>query len=220
MNSNRQLINLAGLLIVIAILVAGVALVALPMWAQSRTIDENTMTVEQTNAVYEAQIAQLSAAGENIEEVDVDLAELRTAIPAATSLDDVFEIISAAAERTEVVVNLIKVGDAEKWMPRAGAADEGETQTPAEATTEDAEEATPAPNTEPVASASETAPDAAVGPQQQLTVTIEVAAPDARTAMAFVDALGRGPRLLAPIDATLDDGTLTVTVLTFMRTED
>ena len=105
-------------------------------------------------------------------------------------------------------------------MPRAGAADEGETQTPAEATTEDAEEATPAPNTEPVASASETAPDAAVGPQQQLTVTIEVAAPDARTAMAFVDALGRGPRLLAPIDATLDDGTLTVTVLTFMRTED
>ncbi len=38
--------------------------------------------------------------------------------------------------------------------------------------------------------------------------------------MAFVDALGAGPRLISPIDATLDDGTLTVTVLTFMRTED
>ena len=105
MNSNRQLINLAGLLIVIAILVAGVALVALPMWAQSRTIDENTMTVEQTNAVYEAQIAQLSAAGENIEEVDVDLASCARRfrrLPAWTMCSKSFRLLLTHRSRRQL----------------------------------------------------------------------------------------------------------------------
>jgi hypothetical protein len=51
-----------------------------------------------------------------------------------------------------------------------------------------------------------------------LTIVVELA--DASQAAAFIDALGRGPRLLAPIDGTLDDGTLTVTALAFIRTEE
>jgi hypothetical protein len=51
-------------------------------------------------------------------------------------------------------------------------------------------------------------------------VTIRVAVPSAEAAAAFMDALGRGPRLLLPIDGTLDGPTLTVTALALVRTED
>lgn len=220
MNSNRQLVNLVGILLVVAILVAGVALVALPMYAQSQTIDANTVTVEQTNAIYEAQIAQLAAADEQIDAVDADLAALRTAIPAKTSLDDVFEIIAAASDRAHVTINTIKVVDPEDWMPRTGVETDPEAAAAAEAAP-DADAATD-PTTDDGSAPEGTATEEQIGPkpQQQLTVTIEVEVADAQAAMAFVDALGSGKRLIAPIDATLDDGTLTVTVLTFFRTED
>lgn len=232
MNSNRQLVNLVGLLLVVAILVAGVALVALPMYAQSQTIDANTLSVEQTNAVFEVQIAQLTAAGEQVEAIDADLAALRSAIPAKTSLDDVFEIIAAASDRADVTISTIKVVDPEQWAPRAGvdtdpsAAAAAEAAPDADAATDPATddgsaEVTDGSATDETAT-DEAATDEQVGPQpqQQLTVTIEVEVADAEAAMAFVDALGRGKRLIAPIDATLADGTLTVTVLTFIRTED
>lgn len=229
MNSNRQLVNLVGLLLVVAIVVAGVALVALPMYAQSQTIDASTVTVEQTNAVYEAQIAQLAAAGEQVEAIDADLAALRSAIPAKTSLDDVFEIIAAASDRADVTISTIKVVDPEQWAPRAGvdtdpaaaaeAAPDADATDPA--TDDGSAEGTDGSATDEAATGA-AATEEPVGPQpqQQLTVTIEVEVPDAEAAMAFVDALGRGKRLIAPIDATLADGTLTVTVLTFIRTED
>ena len=60
----------------------------------------------------------------------------------------------------------------------------------------------------------------AVSPQQQIPVTITVQVTDARSAAAFIDALSRGPRLLATIDGTLEEGTLTVTALALVRTED
>lgn len=219
MNANRQLINLTGLLLVVAILVAGVALIALPMYTESQTIDSSTRSIEQTNSVYEAQITQLSAAEARIDEIDADLAALRAEIPAATRLDDVFEIIAAAADRVDAVVNTIKVGDAEQWVPRAGVGEEEElVATPEPEVDASAEQ--PASDSETTAATPPTEPDDGPGPQQQLAVTIEVEVDDAKAAMAFVDALGRGKRLLAPIDAKLDDGTLTVTVLTFIRTEE
>lgn len=222
MNANRQLINLAGILVVVALLVAGIALIAMPMYAQSRETDADTRAVDQTNAVYEAQITQLSAQNERIDEIDAALASLRTAIPPQTTLDDVFELIADAVERTDVTVSSIKVGDAEPWSPRSGIA-EGEeaTPAPAEPTPDDGESATGGEadaETDPAPSSP--APEVVeVNPQQQLLVTIEVEVSDADTAMEFVDLLGKGPRLVAPIDATLEDGILTASVLTFVRME-
>lgn len=226
MNSNRQLINLAGLLLVIAILVAGVALVALPMWAQSQTIDVNTLTVEQTNAVYEAQISQLSAAEDGIGQVDADLAALRAEIPVAMKLDEAFEIITTAASRAGVAIKTITFTDPEQWAPRAGIQEEGVAvvpSTPAAVDEKgegeaDSDAAAPAAGSASVDGAAVAA--AGPDPRQQLSATIVMDVPDAKSAMAFVDGLGVGPRVLAPIDAKLDDGTLTVTVLTFFRTED
>ncbi|GEP49315.1 hypothetical protein FVP74_13805 [Microbacterium saccharophilum] len=219
MNANKQFINLLGIVVIAAILVAGVALIALPMWSQSRTTDASTRTVAQTNAVYEVQVSQLTAAQDGEADLDRQLAELRADIPAITKYDDVFDIVNGAATDLDLTIQTITIADAEDWTPRAAAV-----EAPAEAPAAGAqgaggdEEADSAATTDPAAVPTPTEPT--VTPQRQATVTIEVAVPDAKTATAFIDALGKGPRLLSPLNAALDDGTLTLTVLTFFRTED
>lgn len=223
MNVSKQLINLVGILIAVVVVVAGVALIAMPMFSQAQATDSNTRTVAQTNSVYDVQVAQLTAANERITEIDAELASLRTQIAAAPQLDDVFEIINAAAEATTVTIDSVTVADPEAWTVLAAVADATGTGTTtvveeeapvAEATdvaTDTDAEADPAPVEPPV--------DPSASPQMQASVTIVVAATDAATAMVFVDALRVGPRLILPIDSTFADGTLTVQALTFIRTE-
>lgn len=231
MNGNRQLINLAGILIVVAVLVIGVVVVAMPMVGQAQDTDSRTRTVAQSNAVYDIQVAQLTAADARIAEIDASLAELRTAIAATPQLDDVFEIVTAAAAATTATIKSIRVADPSAWSPRArvvdatgsglpvAAAAEASvptTETPADATESGEGESTdPAPTapTEPTA-------EPASSPRLQVVVTIEVALPDALAATTFLDALGTGPRLLAPITSTYLDGVLTVEALALIRTED
>lgn len=216
MSANKQFINLLGIVVVVAILVAGVALIALPMWSQSRTTDASTQTVAQTNAVYEVQVAQLTAAQDGETELDRELAELRADIPAITKFDDVFDIINDAASDLALTIQSIAIADAEDWTPRAAAV-----EAPAEAPAAGPESADGAEATDSVAAppAPASAEPTATS-QRQAAVNIEIAVPDAKTATAFIDALGTGPRLISPLNATFDDGTLTVTVLTFFRTED
>ncbi|SFI37026.1 MULTISPECIES: hypothetical protein [Microbacterium] len=219
MNPNKQFINLLGIVVIAAILVAGVALIALPMWSQSQTTDASTRTVAQTNAVYEVQVAQLTAAQDGEADLDRQLAELRADIPAITKSDDVFDIVNGAATDLDLTIQTITVADAEDWTPRAAAV-EAPTEVPAAGaqSTGGDEETDSAATTDPAAAPTPTEPTAT--PQRQATVNIEVAVPDAKTATAFIDALGRGPRLVSPLNAAFDDGTLTLTVLTFFRTED
>lgn len=214
MNANKQFINLLGVVVVVAILVAGVALIALPMWSQSRTTDASTQIVAQTNAVYEAQVTQLTVAQDSEAELDRQLAELRADIPAITKFDDVFDIVNDAAERLDLAIQTVSIAEPEAWTAR-GTIDV-EPVAPAEAPAEEETTDTTAPADAPAPAPTEPA----VSAPQQAAVNIEVAVPDAKTATAFIDALGKGPRLLSPLNAAFDDGTLTLTVLTFFRTED
>ncbi|WP_434811676.1 hypothetical protein [Microbacterium sp. bgisy189] len=214
MNSTKQLINLAGLVLVVAIVVAGIALVALPMYSQSQTIDGQTRTVAQTNVVYETQVAQLSAANDRIDEIDANLAELRREIATAPQLDDVFELINAAAERTDVMIDSVAVADPEDFIARTTVVEEAAATAVAAETDGDGADSGEAGAAEPQA--------AADGPslQRQVIITIDVKTEDPEAAARFIDDLGRGPRLLAPIDGTYVGGeTLTATVLAFIRTE-
>lgn len=214
MNSTKQLINLAGLVLVVAIVVAGIALLALPMYSQAQTIDGQTRTVAQTNAIYETQVAQLSAANDRIDEIDANLAELRDEIAAAPQLDDVFELINAAAERTEVTIETVAVADPEDFIARTTVVEEAAAPAATTDTAENAAAETEAP--------AETTAAPVEGPslQRQVIITIDVKTDDPEAAARFIDELGRGPRLIAPIDGTYVDGeTLTATVLAFIRTE-
>jgi len=209
---NKQFINVIGVVLVVAVLVAGVALIALPMWSQAQSTDASTQNVAQTNAMYQAQIDQLSAAENRIDEIDSHIAALRMEITSFTKLDDVFELIVEAVEKHELILDSVKATDAEPFAPRVGTPTE--TVAPVESTSTDVGEDVAEPT------AAEPASDAVAG-QLQVAITIELVVPDAATAMAFVDDLRVGPRLLLPIDVTLSesDNTLTVTLLTFIRTE-
>ncbi|WP_298942934.1 hypothetical protein [uncultured Microbacterium sp.] len=255
MTLNKQLINLLGILVAVIVLVAGLALIALPMYSQAQTINANATTVAQTNAVYQAQIDGLSAANERIEEIDQSLANLRTQIAAAPQLDDVYEIIGATAQQADVRIESIAAEESAPFIARTALDAEGNAVVaepePEPAPVEDG--AAPAAETEveePVAPEPTTAEDA---PQRQVlvTITIDVAQPyalpaaaegeaadpaaletetdpaavradataQAQKAAAFVDALGVGPRLLAPINVEYTGGKLTISVLAFIRTE-
>ncbi|NLP85904.1 hypothetical protein HF576_18900 [Microbacterium sp. CFH 90308] len=229
MNIPKQLINLLGAVVVIGVVVAGIALIALPMYGSSQTTDASARTVAQTNDVYDVQVQTLAAERERMDEITADLTSLRRQIAAIPQLDDVFEIVIASAADTGATITSVTASDPEPWAPRGGATDDPTATAPAGVADESAADATVPAELEPTASETN-APDPAAtaptdgatapSPTQQVPLTIVVELADASQAAAFIDALGRGPRLLAPIDGTLADGTLTVTALAFIRTED
>lgn len=220
MNLNKQFINLLGAVVTLAILIAGIALIALPMWSQAQATDASTRTVAQTNSTYQAQIDQLSAAEARSEEIDAHLAELRAEIAPFTNIDRVIDIVDAAADKHDLTLESVTAADPEPFTPRTAATDET-AQASAPASTDETA-ATDTTTTDPPA---ETAPAPAASEstgQQQMVITIKVPVPDAETATAFIDALRVGPRLIAISNATLEpgDGMLTVSALAFIRTED
>ncbi|CAN7254783.1 hypothetical protein LJR045_001110 [Microbacterium sp. LjRoot45] len=185
MNASKQLVNLAGTLVVVILLVAGVVLVALPFYSGSLAIDSEKRTVEQSNSTYEQQIARLSAAEEEIAAVDEDLATLRTEIASAPRLDEVHALIARSAERVDARVESIAAEPAESWVARdvideegvAVAAEEEPADTAASptpaATDGDGGDGESAPAAEPEAPATE------LTPQQQvlLTITLDMTLP-------------------------------------------
>lgn len=216
MNLNKQFINVIGAVLVLAVLVAGIALIAVPMWSQSQATDASTRGVAQTNSLYQAQIDQLSAAEARGEEIDAHLADLRAEIAPFTRLDDAFEIIIAAADKHELVIESATAGDPEPFAARAAIVEEMPAAAPPASADEPAE-----PNAEgaaPTAEAPTPASDESSA-QQQVAMTITVAVPEAAAATAFIDDLRVGPRLMSIIDATFSGESLTVTALTYIRTE-
>ncbi|MDQ2698910.1 MAG: hypothetical protein M3Y46_08970 [Actinomycetota bacterium] len=230
MNIPRQMINLIGIVLVVGILVAGIALIALPPYGSAQAIDTDTRSVAQTNGLYEIRVTSLSVDAERIDEITADVTQLRLEIPASSHLDDVVQIAVDAAVETGVTIEGFEAAAPEAWAPRTGLGEDGQQAAPTDApeTTSDAgttEGDAPAPEatadgTDPATTPPVEGTDAAASPQRQIPVTIRVAVPSAEAAAAFMDALGRGPRLLLPIDGTLDGPTLTVTALALVRTED
>ena len=230
MNIPRQMINLVGVVVVVALLVAGLTMIVLPMYSSARSIDADTANVAQTNQLYDVRVSRLTAAQAEIETLTGDVTALRRQIAASSQLDDVMQIVVDSAKATGATIESVSAADAEPWAPRTGLEGEGDTGAPVDAAPAEGE-AAPAEGegtettetTDAAADAGTEAPaeaEPAASPQQQIPVTITVEVPDARAAAAFIDALSRGPRLLATIDGTLEEGTLTVTALALVRTED
>lgn len=222
MNLPKQLISLLGVVLVLGIVGGGTALVALPAWNGAQTTDASARAVAQTNDIYAIDVQRLATARDDFTGTEAELASLRSEIADMPRLDDVYEIVVAAAAETGTTVTGFTAADIEPWVRRGevtSAPSADGTVTEAEAVEE---EAAVDPNTAELPGSPDeaVATKEATSPQQQVSVTIEVTAADAATATAFMDALGRGPRLLALIDSTLDEGVLTVTALAFIRTED
>lgn len=233
MNIPRQLLNLLGAVVVIAIVVLGVTLVALPTYGTAQATDASTRDVAQTNDIYAMQVAQLSAEEKRIGEIDAEVAQLRQQITDIRKIDDVIEIVILAAVANGAAVESVTVGDVEAWQPRVDvsaedAADQATASDPSAVVeaqdTAPAESAEPAEGTEEATTEEATAeepvpaPDGEDSPQRQIPITLEVKVDSAAAAAAFMDSLGAGPRLLAITSGKFDAGTLLVTAYALMRT--
>lgn len=226
----KQIINLIGAVLVLVILAGGIALVALPAWNGAQTTDASARSVAQTNDIYEIDLKRLAAAEGDFSVIEASLGALREEIADIPRLDDVYELVVAGAAETGVTVTELVAEDPDVWLSRGpvtvAPGRDGQAEEPAPVEEAPAVE----PNTsevagdeaEPVEGTVETTET--VSPQRQVTVSIKVEVGDAAQAVAFMDSLGRGPRLLPIVSGTLEDGndvlTLTVTVQALIRTED
>lgn len=231
MNIPKQFMNVIGAILVLAVLTAGVLLLALPLFGQSTATATEADLVAQTNVGYETQIVSLRERESDMDEIQQTVAELRREIPDEPMLDDVFEVIAAAATSTGVDILTITVGETTAWTPREpltpqsvlstdGTATEGTTAETPEATGDAAVDGTTEGAT---TDGSGTTDVSAAGPQVQVAFTITVDAPSPAQAEQFVDALGEGTRLVGIVHTALTPGAesydLTVNALAFVRTE-
>jgi hypothetical protein len=232
----KQLITAIGLVVSLGIVTLAVVLIAVPLWAQSLSVDAQTATVASTNQIYEAQVQALQADSERQDEIDASVAALRTQIPAAAELDDVFEVIARAAAASGVIISSATAGEPTAFTVRttsteigaepavaapvddasAGSEDAGA----GDAATAEGDDVAVDPNA-PTAAPDEGAP---LTGRQQIDFTILVTANDMAQATAFLDELRTGPRLLSAITAvTNQTGTavdVQVSALTFVDSEE
>ncbi|WP_203579194.1 hypothetical protein [Microbacterium hibisci] len=222
----KHLVTAIGLIVSLGVIALGVFLVALPLYLQAVSVDGQTATVANTNAIYQAQLDSLTAEQENLDAINANVAQLRSQIPASAHFDDVFEVVGRAAEASGVAIAAVTAGEQVAYVTRAGAT-EGEAAVAEPAPAPEATDAATDPATDPAAGTPpETpAPDAegAVG-RQQADFVISATATDMAQATAFVDALRAGPRLLNSMSVTMTqsgDGAVDVQIsaLTYIDEE-
>ena len=217
MNLPKQLINLLGIVVSAAVLLAGLALGALPMWNESQSTEDSIRSVAQNNTIYDTQVSRLRAATEDIDTITADVRALRAEIPAREAIDDIHELADKAAAAVGGRVLTVRPGDSGAF----GA--DGDDPAPAPAETENAD-AAPAQETEPPAEPPTTDAAEETSLQQQIPITIEVRVTDPVMASQFLANFIAGPRLVTVQTATVEgldvDGmTLKISALTFLRTE-
>lgn len=200
----KHLVTAIGLIASLGVIALGVFLVAMPLYFQAVGVQGQTATVADTNAIYQAQVDGLRQDEERLAEIDANVAALRSQIPAAGQLDDVFEVVARAAEASGIAITAVTAGEQVAFVARTGVTDADEAApAPAPApTTEGTDAATDAATATPDAGAT-TTPDAATGAgREQVDFAIQATAADMAQSTAFLDALRAGPRLLSNVTAT------------------
>lgn len=226
----KQLINVIGIVVCVGILGLAIALGAVPIFFQSLATGAQTAQVDQTNDIYQVQIDGLRVEEERMGEIEASVADLRTQIPLANELDDVFELVARAASDSNVQVQTITAGENSAFAVRTAPLAIGEEPeaAPAAPSTDATTGDTPDPAATPDAATPETAPapapeGAPIEGRQQVDFTITVTASQLQDAVGFLDRLRSGPRLLSSIEsAVLPTGTgfdVSVSALTFVLPE-
>lgn len=229
----KQLITVVGLIVSLGVVALGVFLIAVPLYFQSLSTDQQTASVASTNEIYQTQVDALRAESERQNEIDSSVATLRSQIPSLPQLDGVFEVVGRAAESTGVTIQEITAGEMIPFTPRvpdeslnpvSPAPTQGTVPSP-----EPTADGSATDTGQSDAAASETASGGAAEAgattgRQEIDFTIRVSAADMNQATAFLDALRAGPRLLNSVTAITGmepSGTITlrVSALTYVDVE-
>lgn len=224
----KHLVTAIGLIVSLGVIALGVFLVAMPLYFQAVAVDGQTATVASTNALYQAQVDELTAQQENLDEITANVAGLRSQIPATGQYDDVFEVVGNAAEASGVAITSVTAGEQVVYATRTGAT-EGDPAAAAAAAAPPATDAATDPSATPDPNAAADpnaapAPDAVAAGRQQVDFVISATAADMAQATAFVDALRAGPRLLNSMAVTMTqsgEGTvdIQITALSYVDEE-
>ena len=224
----KHLVTAIGLIVSLGVIALGVFLVAMPLYFQAVAVDGQTATVASTNALYQAQVDELTAQQENLDEITANVAGLRSQIPATGQYDDVFEVVGNAAEASGVAITSVTAGEQVVYATRTGAT-EGDPAAAAAAAAPAATDAATDPSATPDPNAAADpnaapAPDAVAAGRQQVDFVISATAADMAQATAFVDALRAGPRLLNSMAVTMTqsgEGTvdIQITALSYVDEE-
>ncbi|GAA3623158.1 hypothetical protein GCM10022200_01720 [Microbacterium awajiense] len=194
----KHLVTAIGLIVSLGILALGVFLVAVPMYFQGVSVDGQTATVASTNAIYQSEVDHLRMEEENLDAINEEVVSLRAQIPAVGHLDDVFEVAARAAEGSRVVITSVTAGEAAPFVARTAAT--GTTDPVAPASDVSADSADQASGESAPGGADVSAPDPQTSAgRQQVDFVIAATGSDMAQAIAFVDALRSGPRLLSNI---------------------
>lgn len=230
---NKQLINLAGVLLSVLVLVIGVFAFALPLFVQAETTSRDAATVRQTNTTHQTAIDALRTQQDHSAELDEEIAGLRAQIPGIPHTDDIVFLAISAADRVGGTVTAVTATAVEPFAPRTSPTGDGDSssllQMPSsgqagsaapDGATPSVDGSAPTGDAEPAAGASEAAPTSQSEGRMQIPMTIEMTVPSVEAATAAIDALRAGPRLVAVTSATTtssDQGvTLSVSVLAFL----
>lgn len=202
----RSLINVLGVVVTIAVLAVGIFFVAGPLVLQAFGVVGQTATVAGTNALYEAQVDHLQEEKSRLDEIEASVADLQTQITPANELDDVFELVANAAQASGVTITSISAGDTVSFVTRTSPTADSTVAAPATTDTsasaaDTGDESTPADSTQN-SSTGGSAAGADTG-RVQVEFTIDVNASSSAQAVAFLDALRGGPRLLGQVDTTV-----------------
>lgn len=201
----KQLVTALGLVVALGVIALGVFLVALPLYFQAISVDAQTATVATTNDVYQAQADSLRVEEENLDAINANVADLRSQIPAAGQLDDVFEVVARASESAGLPLTSATAGEQVPFVVRTEPTDDEEavaapaptpTPTPTAGADDVPADATAVPDSSAVTDVAETTG------RQQVDFVITATAADMAQVTAFLDALRAGPRLLHSITAT------------------
>ncbi|MBN9152448.1 MAG: hypothetical protein J0I97_06050 [Microbacterium sp.] len=232
----KQLINVVGIVVVFTIVVVGTLLIGLPLITQSFATGAQAGQVDHSNAVMSGQVTALQAEKKDLATLTAQVDALHEQIPSVNKQDDVFEIVASAAAASGATVKSVRSATPVAWAARttietADASTAGATSSGGDTTANAASGATPAPTpaaptraptpSDGTATGAST-PAPAAPTQEQIPFEIIVDVPDAASAAAFIDALGKGPRLLGIVHAALAKSQetleLTVNALAFVHT--
>jgi hypothetical protein len=234
----KQLINLVGILVSVAVLALGVFLVAMPLFTQALGINGQTQQVAQTNSLYQAQVDALTKAKENKAQTDASVAALRAQIPVTPQLDQVFDLVARASVSSGATISSITAGTAASFVARTDAVSLNDekvapSSAPSPSATapgvvgeaqqarDQANAQTDATNQASGAGGGSGSTGSATGQTRtQIDFAITVGATNMNQVAAFLDGLRAGPRLLSNITSTVVQNStgieVQVTALTFV----
>ena len=214
MKLDARMLNLLGLLAIVAVLGLGVVSLIMPMYQGVQNASGELSLAEQTNEGYRNQLAQLTEAEVRKAEIEKSVAELRKEVPDSVQADTVLQVIADASAATGAFIDTSAFGEPATFTPRAEATEDGAAPSapapPPDPGASEGAAVAGAPASDGAGAAAVTPPadagEATEGPERQVEIELTLSVENAAMATSFLDQLRGGSRSLLVTSAVAEKG--------------